>query len=130
MQKDRAAAREGGEKSRVVDYLREEVGERMLERFEVSDLHQIEYAELNSAYLLHIGSETTPKQDPRSLILLRSSYKAVINRRERERDHHGRHERYAFSSRYTTVDQGFSELMRIAVRYIRKDTMARSRLRL
>ncbi|KAF9567410.1 S-adenosyl-L-methionine-dependent methyltransferase [Agrocybe pediades] len=33
MQRDRAALAEGGEKSKTVDYLREEVAERMLERF-------------------------------------------------------------------------------------------------
>lgn len=34
-QRDRAATREGGEKSRVTDYLRAEVADRMAERFEV-----------------------------------------------------------------------------------------------
>lgn len=34
-QKDRAATRDGGEKSRVTDYLRTEVADRMFERFEV-----------------------------------------------------------------------------------------------
>jgi NADH dehydrogenase [ubiquinone] 1 alpha subcomplex assembly factor 5 len=35
-QRDRAATRDGGEKSRVTDYLRTEVADRMFERFEVS----------------------------------------------------------------------------------------------
>lgn len=34
-QRDRAATREGGEKSRLTDYLRAEVADRMFERFEV-----------------------------------------------------------------------------------------------
>lgn len=34
-QRDRAAVRDGGEKSRVTDYLRSEVADRMAERFEV-----------------------------------------------------------------------------------------------
>ncbi|KAL7413762.1 S-adenosyl-L-methionine-dependent methyltransferase [Mrakia frigida] len=34
LQKDRAAAKEGGDRSRLVDYLRREVTERVLERFE------------------------------------------------------------------------------------------------
>lgn len=33
MQKDRAALRNGGERSRVVDYVRDEVADRMMERF-------------------------------------------------------------------------------------------------
>jgi len=37
LQKDRAAIKEGGERSRLVDYLRKEVTERVLERFEVSE---------------------------------------------------------------------------------------------
>ena len=35
-QRDRAAARDGGERSRTVDYLRKEITERLVERFEVS----------------------------------------------------------------------------------------------
>lgn len=35
MQKDRAATRNGGEASRTVDYVRDEVAERMIERFMV-----------------------------------------------------------------------------------------------
>lgn len=35
MQRDNAASREGGAKSRTVDYVRDEVAERMLERFMV-----------------------------------------------------------------------------------------------
>ncbi len=35
MQKDRAALKNDGESSRTVDYIRNEVADRMLERFEV-----------------------------------------------------------------------------------------------
>mgnify|MGYP007051640671 FL=1 len=38
MQRDRAAVRDGGERSRTVDYVREEVAERMMERFMVRSL--------------------------------------------------------------------------------------------
>lgn len=38
LQKDRAASKEGGDRSRLVDYLRREVTERVLERFEVREL--------------------------------------------------------------------------------------------
>lgn len=38
MQRDRAAARDGGEKSRTVDYVRDEIAERMMERFMVRDV--------------------------------------------------------------------------------------------
>ena len=33
MQRERAALREGGARSRTVDYVREEVADRMMERF-------------------------------------------------------------------------------------------------
>lgn len=33
LQKDRAAVRDGGARSKTVDYVREEVAERMMERF-------------------------------------------------------------------------------------------------
>jgi hypothetical protein len=36
LQKDRAAARDGGTRSRTVDYVRDEVANRMIERFIVS----------------------------------------------------------------------------------------------
>jgi len=36
LQKDRAAARDGGNRSRTVDYVRDEVANRMIERFIVS----------------------------------------------------------------------------------------------
>lgn len=36
IQKDRAAARDGGERSRTVDYVRDEVADRLVERFLVS----------------------------------------------------------------------------------------------
>jgi NADH dehydrogenase [ubiquinone] 1 alpha subcomplex assembly factor 5 len=36
LQKDRAAARDGGARSRTVDYVREEVAERLIERMLVS----------------------------------------------------------------------------------------------
>ena len=36
LQKDRAAAKEGGQRSRTVDYVRDEVADRMVERFLVS----------------------------------------------------------------------------------------------
>lgn len=36
MQRDRAALREGGARSRIVDYVRAEVAERMLDRFLVT----------------------------------------------------------------------------------------------
>jgi NADH dehydrogenase [ubiquinone] 1 alpha subcomplex assembly factor 5 len=38
-QKDWAALRDGGEKSRTVDYLRDEVADRMMERLMVISLH-------------------------------------------------------------------------------------------
>lgn len=34
-QKDRAAARDGGARSRTVDYVRDEIADRMVERFQV-----------------------------------------------------------------------------------------------
>jgi NADH dehydrogenase [ubiquinone] 1 alpha subcomplex assembly factor 5 len=37
LQKDRAAARDGGTRSRTVDYVRDEVANRMIERFIVSN---------------------------------------------------------------------------------------------
>jgi NADH dehydrogenase [ubiquinone] 1 alpha subcomplex assembly factor 5 len=37
-QKDRAAARDGGNRSRTVDYVRNEVADRMIERF-LASLH-------------------------------------------------------------------------------------------
>lgn len=49
LQRDRAASRDGGDRSRLVDYLRREVAERVMERFEVrpsplspSDLVQLD----------------------------------------------------------------------------------------
>ena len=36
LQKDRAAARDGGDRSRTVDYVRDDVANRMIERFTVS----------------------------------------------------------------------------------------------
>ena len=36
LQKDRAATRDGGTRSRTVDYVRDEVANRMIERFTVS----------------------------------------------------------------------------------------------
>lgn len=36
IQRDRAAARDGGERSRMVDYLRNEIADRMFERFMVN----------------------------------------------------------------------------------------------
>jgi len=36
LQKDAAASRDGGERSRTVDYVRDEVADRMMERFMVS----------------------------------------------------------------------------------------------
>lgn len=36
LQKDRAAARDGGDRSRTVDYVRDDVANRMIERFMVS----------------------------------------------------------------------------------------------
>jgi NADH dehydrogenase [ubiquinone] 1 alpha subcomplex assembly factor 5 len=36
LQKDRAAARDGGNRSRTVDYVRDEVANRMIERFMAS----------------------------------------------------------------------------------------------
>lgn len=44
-QKDRAAARDGGNRSRTVDYVRDEVADRMIERF----LASIRYEELPSS---------------------------------------------------------------------------------
>jgi NADH dehydrogenase [ubiquinone] 1 alpha subcomplex assembly factor 5 len=45
LQKDRAAARDGGTRSRTVDYVRDEVANRLIERFIVSNhsgnLHMI-----------------------------------------------------------------------------------------
>jgi NADH dehydrogenase [ubiquinone] 1 alpha subcomplex assembly factor 5 len=38
MQKDAAAMREGGNRSRTVDYVREEVADRMMDRLMVSRL--------------------------------------------------------------------------------------------
>jgi len=38
LQKDRAALHDGGERSRTVDYVRDEVADRMMERFTVSFL--------------------------------------------------------------------------------------------
>ncbi len=35
MQKERAAARDGGARSRTVDYVRDEIADRMVERFQV-----------------------------------------------------------------------------------------------
>lgn len=39
LQRDRAALRDGGERSRVVDYVRNEVADRMMERFMVRPWH-------------------------------------------------------------------------------------------
>ena len=36
LQKDRAAARDGGNRSRTVDYVRDDVANRMIERFSAS----------------------------------------------------------------------------------------------
>lgn len=41
IQKDRAASRDGGERSRIVDYLRTEVADRMFERFMVGFLSHV-----------------------------------------------------------------------------------------
>lgn len=41
LQKDRAAARDGGARSKTVDYVREEVAERMMERFLVRCSHRL-----------------------------------------------------------------------------------------
>lgn len=40
-QKDHAARRDGGERSRTVDYLRDEVADRMMERLLVMCLHSL-----------------------------------------------------------------------------------------
>lgn len=51
IQRDRAALREGGAKSRVVDYVRDEVAERMLERFLVcSILYRCTYRLIHNLY--------------------------------------------------------------------------------
>lgn len=42
LQKDRAASRNGGENSRTVDYVREEVAERLIERFMVRLSQQVQ----------------------------------------------------------------------------------------
>ncbi|KAI0658567.1 S-adenosyl-L-methionine-dependent methyltransferase [Cubamyces menziesii] len=77
IQKDRAAARDGGARSRTVDYVRDEIADRMIERFQDIKRKFQTVLDLGSGsghFSKLLGSETTGKA-----ILLDSSEK-LLNR--------------------------------------------------
>lgn len=89
LQKDRAASKNDGADSRTVDYIRNEVADRMLERFEVGTTMG------QRAILISLlGHQTQIWDRRRSWLGTRSFYKGV-RPGKRPQGHHGRFQWYS-----------------------------------
>lgn len=93
-QRDRAATRDGGEKSRVTDYLRGEVADRMAERFEVRPFRSPACFVYGTDAAM-IGFEEPTGKDPRPLLEFRTPIKAPHRTRIDKRNQDDGYERYA-----------------------------------